>query len=379
MLEHQLPHTEVAIIGAGIGGCLAAIALSSRYKVTLIDKYAQPIARVGECLPPAASRILQKLDLLQEFSQAPHITSLGMQSYWGSEQLQFIDNLANPDGFGWHLYREGFEQQLRQAAQERGVSMLAPMQLADSKALNEHEQGWVLTLSDTQQRFQLTADLVIDATGRHCVFARQRGVSRKQLDKLVSCWMVIDRAPQRMMGLIAPSSNGWWYAAPMATANSTHLKQVLSFQTDVDLLPKALLSNSASLAAQAFLRLVPNFSEFTEIVSGIGVNEYEWHGKVAANSSMLSHAAGQGWFAIGDAALSFDPLSSQGMFNSMATAMQLSDLLLEHGIVSALPQQQYAAQIQRILHYYQQHKSIYYQQETRWAEHSFWRRRAQEL
>lgn len=50
---------------------------------------------------------------------------------------------------------------------------------------------------------------------------------------------------------------------------------------------------------------------------------------VATNSSKLEQGSGEGWFAIGDAAFSFDPLCSQGIFNAMATAMQLADLLIE--------------------------------------------------
>lgn len=366
-----MPHTEIAIVGAGIGGCIAAIALSKHYQVTLIDKHAQPIPRVGECLPPAARRILHSLSLLPEFEASNHITSLGMRSYWGSEQLQYVDNLANPDGFGWHLDREAFERQLRRAAQVSGVVLVAPMQLESSAPLvDESEQGWQLTLASSQERMVLTADVVIDATGRHCTFARQRGMTRKQFDKLVSCWMVVDRAPEKMMGLIAPSHNGWWYAAPMATSKHGQCKQVLSFQTDADLLPKGVGSN-----AHAFIAEVPELGEFKRIVDGVSDKEFQWHGKVAANSSVLTAVAGKGWFALGDSALSFDPLSSQGMFNTMATAMQLSDLLIEKGLFNSQAGQEYTQQIQKILHYYQQHKALYYRQEQRWHTQDFWARR----
>lgn len=368
---NALPHTEIAIIGAGIGGCIAAIALSKHYNVTLIDKYAQPVARVGECLAPAARRILHTLDLLTDFDAASHLTSVGMQSYWGSEQIQFIDNLVNPDGLGWHLHRQGFEQQLRTAAKARGVTVVAPMQLVDSHALSEMgEQGWLLTLTNAQEHIKLTADCVIDASGRHCVFARQQGITRKQIDKLVSCWMVIDKPPEKMMGLIAPVENGWWYAAPMATEEKVRLKQVLSFQTDADLLAK-----NVGTSAAAFLQTVPAIKEFQSLTATLSDADYQWYGKVAANSSMLNQVAGKGWFALGDSALSFDPLSSQGMFNSMATAMQLSDLLNERGLFDITIATEYTAQIQRIFHYYQQHKAVYYQQETRWPNHPFWLRR----
>ncbi|WP_248290989.1 FAD-dependent oxidoreductase [Pseudoalteromonas arctica] len=59
--------TDVVIIGAGVAGCIAALALCDSYQVTLIDKSEMPEERIGECLAPAARRILQQLDLLTEF------------------------------------------------------------------------------------------------------------------------------------------------------------------------------------------------------------------------------------------------------------------------------------------------------------------------
>lgn len=368
---NELPSTQIAIVGAGIGGCIAAITLSARYKVTLIDKHAEPIARVGECLPPASRRILHTLGLLPDFEQAGHITSLGMQSYWGSEQLQFVDNLSNPDGFGWHLDRQAFEQQLRDAAIARGVTLLAPMQLESSRAINGDDSGgWCLTIANSHNRMTLKSDVVIDASGRHCVFARQRGVLRKQFDKLVSCWMTVARKPERMMGLIAPTEQGWWYAAPLAISTTNSTQQVVSFQTDADLLPREF-----GQSPTAFMREAASLEGFQPIFEGLNSDDYQWHGKVAANSSILTQVADRNWFAIGDAALSFDPLSSQGMFNSMATAMQLSDLLLANGLENAGTSQQYKAQVAKVLHYYQHHKTLYYQQEKRWQHQAFWARR----
>jgi hypothetical protein len=40
----------------------------------------------------------------------------------------------------------------------------------------------------------------------------------------------------------------------------------------------------------------------------------------AANSARLAETAGDGWIAIGDAALSFDPIASRGLFNALYTA-----------------------------------------------------------
>jgi flavin-dependent dehydrogenase len=41
----------------------------------------------------------------------------------------------------------------------------------------------------------------------------------------------------------------------------------------------------------------------------------------------LVHPAGEGWLAVGDAAASFDPLTSQGMPNALASAIAGADAI----------------------------------------------------
>jgi hypothetical protein len=57
--------------------------------------------------------------------------------------------------------------------------------------------------------------------------------------------------------------------------------------------------------------------------------------RVDASACILSQAAGNGWIAIGDAATSFDPISSQGLFNALSSALAAAGLLLsEEGLNS---------------------------------------------
>lgn len=84
------------------------------------------------------------------------------------------------------------------------------------------------------------------------------------------------------------------------------------------------------------------------------------HGVVAANSAKLEQGCGESWFAIGDATLSFDPLSSQGIFNAMATAMQLAALLMEYDLRHKDTAALYQAQLDSIWQHYLTHKNHYY-------------------
>ncbi|WP_222166440.1 NAD(P)/FAD-dependent oxidoreductase [Edaphocola aurantiacus] len=369
---------EIVIIGGGVAGCTAAIALSGHYNVVLIDKLAAPVARVGECLPPAARRIFRRLGLPENWAQdgagqVSSINSMGIQSYWGSDRVQIADHLRNPDGFGWHLDRQAFEVYLRKTALERGVQAIWPAKLHSA---HYEQQRWHITTVDDmalngREMHHIEARLVIDASGRSSHFARKAGVARQIQDKLISCWAVLPDKEDHKLSTISAAANGWWYSSALPGN-----KRVLAFQTDADLVDRAALRNTSG-----YLDLTqdnPQISALLERVDGA----IDYRGTVAANSSCLEQFAGPQWVALGDAAMSFDPLSSQGMYNAMAGAMQLTELiqqtqvLTEHNLKNLdLFHTTYTNQMNAIWQQYLRHKDLFYRQERRWSGEAFWRRR----
>ncbi len=57
--------------------------------------------------------------------------------------------------------------------------------------------------------------------------------------------------------------------------------------------------------------------------------------RVNAASSCLSHAAGPGWIAVGDAASAFDPIASQGLVNALSSALVAAGAILSPDGLSA--------------------------------------------
>jgi 2-polyprenyl-6-methoxyphenol hydroxylase-like FAD-dependent oxidoreductase len=98
-------------------------------------------------------------------------------------------------------------------------------------------------------------------------------------------------------------------------------------------------------------------------------------GFCAAHSTTLLPPASPGWLAVGDAALGFDPLSSQGLFNALYTGLAgaaAADRHL-HGDATALPD--YAARLRPIGDAYRSHLRAWYGAERRWSQQPFWQRR----
>ncbi|TMP25599.1 dehydrogenase [Pseudoalteromonas rubra] len=374
----QVKHCQIAIIGAGIAGCIAALALSRHFQVLLIDKQSACPDKVGECLPPAAARILRNLNLLKEFEQRQdlHIPNYGIQSRWGSEQSLINDNLSNPDGLGWQLNRAGFENWLREQVVAQGIETLWPARLLDAQPGSD---GWLLYLAthesgraqDNQQSIAVPCHFVIDATGRHSAFATKLGLKRKVLDKQIALWASMACHEAHQLARIETSPDGWWYSAKLPEQ-----RRVLALQTDSDLLEKGLQHDLALFCRHA--RTQPGLQSL--LPQGIEQSgTIQLHGVVSANSTCLTQAAGHRWAALGDAACSFDPLSSQGMFNAMATAMQLANSLDEFGLSNADAAIEvtrlHQAQIKSVWQHYLSHRAHYYAQERRWPDSPYWQRR----
>ena len=92
-------------------------------------------------------------------------------------------------------------------------------------------------------------------------------------------------------------------------------------------------------------------------------------------SAALAPPASCTWLAAGDAALAFDPLSSQGLFNALYTGLAGAEAADRHlaGDPDALPG--YAASVATIHDAYRRHLTAWYEGELRFGEHLFWRRR----
>jgi flavin-dependent dehydrogenase len=84
-------------------------------------------------------------------------------------------------------------------------------------------------------------------------------------------------------------------------------------------------------------------------------------------------AAGPGWVAVGDAALSHDPLSGQGLVHALLTGIRGAEAL-RRGEDST-----YADARARDCTLYHRARRDIYRLETRWVSSAFWRQRRENL
>jgi flavin-dependent dehydrogenase len=296
------------------------------------------------------------MGLLDTFRRAGHEPCFANRSVWGSAVPAENDFLQNLAGHGWHIDRARFETWLREVAVERGARMLIPARVTEIKPARA---GWRVLLGDGRV---LNCALLIDAGGRAAPVARKLGARVRRQDRLVCRW-IRGRSGSAGAGVtyLEAVEDGWWYTAPVPGG-----RRVLAFHTDADL--SAARRSDLMAAAAATPGVAALLADTRFAPEGRSV-------VTAANSAALNPFAGASWLAAGDAALSFDPLSSQGLVNALFTGRAAAQAATRHLAGSADALSNYAAVLTEIHADYQRQLRLWYGAESRWPDSPFWRRR----
>ena len=362
MARRSVARVDVAIVGGGPGGCATALSLADHVpslSVSLIEASAYERPRVGESLPPPASRMLRHLGVWEAFLGAGHLEVHGTASAWGRSTLQQDDFLFSARGSGWHLDRSRFDQLLAHEAERRGTRLRLATRLL---GLRRAAEGWRLELSDGGE---IAAAFVVDATGRKATVGRRQGAVPEALDRMVGYGRFFDEAHDRdPRTLVEACEDGWWYTAGLPGG-----RRIAFFMTDLDLGRRLGLKGPERWsAAQAKTRRIRAVLEGATPVGKMLVRPVE--------TRCLHPAAGDDWLAVGDAVSIFDPLSSQGISKALRggvfASYAIGDLLVKRdprGLV------RYRRYVRGELDGYLETRRDVYSAERRWPEADFWRRR----
>ena len=293
---------RVVVVGTGPAGCAAAIALCRLGRQVVLVGDGRD--GVGEQLHPAARPLLNQLGLPRLPGQ---LACVGVRSAWHSPRLDDQHFLSHPFGNGWLLDRSLFGETLRQAAVAEGALLRVPTRLTGLVREGSAAQGWRLQLSDGEE----VCDWLVDATGRRGAVARLLGVKRRRFDRQVAIvgWLATDRSDDVDKTLTVERTNsGWWYGCRLPGQ-----RRVAGYVTSSR--PDARNWESRLRATRHLGRLVETYRLEGELVTR------------AADSTMLEHCYGTQWIAIGDAAVSYDPLASRGLVSALGSGLEAASLV----------------------------------------------------
>jgi flavin-dependent dehydrogenase len=192
------------------------------------------------------------------------------------------------------------------------------------------------------------------------------------LDRLVGLALIADaeerpRANVPATAVVEAAPCGWWYAATIPRG-----RELAVFFTDADLLPRGRHNLGEFLRDQlARSPLTRPGRDFVEERLG----RRQWTG-FDARSGIRRTAIADGWVAIGDALMAFDPLCGRGVTEALACGIEVADWLLRAGRADeedGLPN--WTANAAERFNQYCAQRVATYGAQKRWGDMAFWQRR----
>lgn len=358
---------DAVIVGGGPAGATAALTLARGGRRVMLAN-ATPAGvrergvKIGEALPPVTRPLLSDLDLWDAFMADGHLPSPGTIAMWGSSSPTSVDFILDPNGHGWHLDRVRFDRLLRRSAREVGVDVREDCR---ARVLRRTRDGiWEMELEGRVGHSQTVGcRVLLDATGRQAGPARWAGARRLRADSAVALYAAFETTSDDVDArtIVEAAPDGWWY-----TALVPGRRRMVAYVTDAELLPAKMRTAAGFCAA---------LSATDQIHSRVPVSQVgldDGPRLAAAHGSRLEPFADNGWLALGDAALAFDPLSSQGILTALFTGLagaRAADAQLEGDHV---PTRDYVLRLAQIWSAYQRNRLAYYGLERRWPGRRFW-------
>lgn len=306
---------DFVVIGGGPAGCCFAIlAARSGASVLLVerDDYRRP--RPGEHLAGRIRPLLDALGVPAAYGDGTAAPSVGILSLWngGEEPLLKLYG-AEGQATALSVVRQRFDELLFRTTQEAGATVLSR---ARASVIARTSGGaWAFEITGRDGKYQRYAtSSVVDASGRSAAFARTRGSRRVNHGDLIAIVRWLD-APDavRLAGeplTVESCAAGWW-----SLSRVDDRTVVATLYTSSGMMKVAGATPGgwwdAALATTRRTRAV---------VVRDCVGPARATRVLPACPSLASSVGGDGWVAVGDAAVTLDPLGGQGVAFALETA-----------------------------------------------------------
>ena len=371
------PDCDVLIAGAGPAGSACAIRLCQLgLRVAIVDEVKDTALKIGESVPGATGRLFKGLGIqgIDAFlSPDEYCPVAANTSAWGTDHWTVNDGIRNPEGGGWHVLRHCFDRSLRQRAIMSGAAFYGGKVRRVTMDDIDNIDTPTFTVAFKRQKPDLpdclTAKWLVDATGRAAFVSRQLGSTPNVYSQQMAAigWMQSPVEDVDTNTRIKSVKNGWWYTAKLPQG-----LRVISFCGLLEDIAGMVKAPSCFFEALGETDLLP-FSvnprqRIADIVS------------CHAGVSVLERPIQGNFLAIGDSALSFDPLSSQGIFFAFYSAIRGAETILN---ILKFPTSRfdyesgYKQRIHNVFDANQQSRQYYYAVEQRFSNHAYWRRMVQ--
>lgn len=343
--------TQILVLGGGPAGGAVAIGLARLgYPVTVVSE-----PRPFDAVEGISDRVVQGLQgagfnlALEQMAQPSprRVTWNGVTSAANTERL---------------IPRQAFDQALLQDLKAQGIDVIEGRVIGCQSDANGHEAEIALA---SGERLQLQGDFLVEARGRAAPAAGVPRVKGAQTVSLLQYWQGPADTP---CSAVQSFADGWAWMAQRADG-----RRYLQLTLDVasaDLPPKRELGDWCRARLEQLEQARP-------FMAGA-----EPSGEVYARTStpvLCEHSAGDNWIRVGDAAMAVDPLSGNGIFQALSSALQapaVVNTLIRHPERAVLAKQFHEARIEGLFYRFARIGRDFYAQESRWPANPFWQGRS---
>lgn len=296
--------SNVVVLGGGPAGSMLALRLAQLgHAVTLVERAAFPRPQVGESLGPAVTHLLGLVGLRERIEAAGFYRPRTAFVRWEYEEIEVKDLGPAP---GYQVDRGRFDQILLRAAADAGVRVLQPA--TARRPRRRAGGGWEIPLCSDGREFVLTAGYCADACGRLSLLGGRRVPLSPRTIALYAYWMGADMGGCETR--VEAGEAEWYWGAPLPDG---------SVNVAVFLDPRRCAGLSRASVADFYRSLVARSVLLRGCLHGAAAGEVKARD---ATSSVADPLAGDDFLRVGDAALTLDPLSSQGVQTALLAALQ---------------------------------------------------------
>ncbi|MNO85901.1 putative FAD-dependent oxidoreductase LodB [compost metagenome] len=341
---------SILILGAGPAG--AAVALGLRrlgHEVAIISEWRRFAAVEG-----VSQRVLDGLrhaGLSNAMSCAAPPSQRRVR--WnGGETAQNVEFIID---------RPAFDRGLREDLRLAGIEVIEGRVVAVESSAEGHRVR-------LDGGAELHADFLVEARGRQAPLATKAGKALRGPEtlSLLNRWQ---GAPGTATSAVESLPDGWAWMARLTDGRCY-------WQMTLDVASSDLPSKEQLLDWCRERRHASQLAQ--EFFGPAAENELELHAR-SSTAILCLEACGDNWIRVGDAAMAVDPLSGNGIFQSLSSALQapvVINTLLRAPERAELARRFHQQRVEQLFLRFARVGRDFYAEETQWQDRPFWQARS---
>jgi flavin-dependent dehydrogenase len=321
--------SQVIVIGGGPAGSTVATLLAQQgVRVTLFEREQFPRFHIGESLIPETYWVLKRLNMLDKMKAShfvkKHSVQFVSESGRVSTPFYFMENKPHECSQTWQVVRSEFDEMLLNNAREHGVQVHQRVRVLDVLFEGTRAVG-VLILDEHGQKREVSADVVVDASGQSSLLINKLGlrVPDSKLNK-GAIWCYFEGAYRdsgenegATLVLQTREKKGWFWYIPQHN-NIVSVGVVADFEY--------LFTGRGNHETTYNEELDRCLNVKDRVSIGKRVSQFYATKDYTYRSSRL---AGDGWVLVGDAFGFLDPLYSSGVLLALRSGELAADSIAE--------------------------------------------------